>query len=527
MAPRLAADGDALLATWIEPVENLAVATPSIHRVRFARLLHDEWSEPATIAEGDDFFVNWADFPAIVRSGDGSLYAHWLQKSGSGTYAYDIMLARSADAGATWEPLGPLNDDGTETEHGFVSFVPEPSGVRAFWLDGRKMGGGGDMALMTAHVDVRPGPAELLDGRTCECCQTAAAATPSGFIVAYRDRSAGEVRDIHVVRGARGSWSEPSVVHADGWEVPGCPVNGAAMDAAGHSVVTVWPTAAGNRPVVLAAFSEDGGESYGEPIEIDTEGPLGRVAVVLLPGGRAVFAWMGMDGNEAVIRLRSAAPDGRTGPAIDIARSSGSRSSGFPQLALTGRGLYIAWTETGDPSTIRAMKLTEPPLEDAGGDAADPEASAVALRGWDRRPGSLSPDFTGEDLDGRKVTFEEMRGRPWLLNLWATWCAPCREEMPDLIALHEAHREGGFQVVGLSVDEPGEVVSVRSFVAEKGMTYPVLVDPGGRATALFGVSALPASFLFDRKGVLLWKSYGLVKSDDPAFREALARALEP
>ncbi|MER8349348.1 sialidase family protein, partial [Acinetobacter baumannii] len=78
------------------------------------------WSAPRTIAEGGDWFVNWADTPHIAATADGALWAHWLQKSAAATYAYDVVLARSADGGASWSAPLRVNDDGTPTEHGFV-----------------------------------------------------------------------------------------------------------------------------------------------------------------------------------------------------------------------------------------------------------------------------------------------------------------------------------------------------------------------------------------------------------------------
>ena len=104
---------------------------------------------------GDNWFVNWADFPSLATLPDGTLLAHWLRKSGPGTFTYDVQLAVSRDAGATWsEPLVP-HRDGTESEHGFVSMAPE-AGDRmcVAWLDGRSTVGdeGGATALMFASV---------------------------------------------------------------------------------------------------------------------------------------------------------------------------------------------------------------------------------------------------------------------------------------------------------------------------------------------------------------------------------------
>ncbi len=360
-APDLAVAGETLVATWLERVEVAGPTEgPSRHRVRFARLVGDAWSAPVTVAEGDDFFANWADFPGVVGGGDGALYAHWLAKTGDETYAYSIFLARSADGGASWEPLGRLNDDATPTEHGFVSYLSETDGVRAFWLDGRGMVEGKAMTLRSAAVtSAGAGPAEVLDERVCECCSTDAARTALGPAVVYRDRSADEIRDVSVVRRSAGGWTGPAPIHGDGWKIAGCPVNGPEIDAAGELAAVAWFTAPDETPQVRVAFSEDAGASFGEPVAIDGEGPLGRVDVVLDEGGDALVSWLATDGEGGEVRLRRIGRDGSTGPSLAAAQTASSRAAGFPRLARLGDRLYLAWTEIAGeaPSRVRLLEL--------------------------------------------------------------------------------------------------------------------------------------------------------------------------
>jgi hypothetical protein len=111
-------DGRVLLS-WIEP------AGADGHRLRYAaRAKGGAWSAPATIAEGKDWFVNWADFPSVATMPDGTLFAHWLARSGAGSYAYDVRVTVSRDSGTSWSPAVVPHRDGTETEHGFVSMAP-------------------------------------------------------------------------------------------------------------------------------------------------------------------------------------------------------------------------------------------------------------------------------------------------------------------------------------------------------------------------------------------------------------------
>jgi thiol-disulfide isomerase/thioredoxin len=186
--------------------------------------------------------------------------------------------------------------------------------------------------------------------------------------------------------------------------------------------------------------------------------------------------------------------------------------------------LALAWTESGDPSRVRVLRLGLP-RESAGGGGDPSRGAREEGRPWDGQPGSLAPDYAAETLEGEAWSLRREDGRPYLLNLWATWCGPCRQEMPDLAELDREMAPRGLRVVGLSVDEPGQVEEVRRLVARTGIEYPILMDAQGRATSLFGVSSLPASFLFDGRGLLIWKSFGLVRPDDPALRKALERAL--
>lgn len=215
-----------VVLTWLQRGEGSAAT------LWLSRRDGESWSAPAKIIESDALFVNWADFPSVTSDASGVLLAHWLQKSGSGSYAYDVRLASSRD-GVTWSAPIVAHDDGTATEHGFVSMLPHPDGGRfaLVWLDGREMEEGdhghgeGSMTMRYATVDpttMKLSDEALLDNRTCECCQTSMAMTGSGPVIAYRDRSEQEIRDIAIVRWTGSAWSEPSIVHADGWEINGC-----------------------------------------------------------------------------------------------------------------------------------------------------------------------------------------------------------------------------------------------------------------------------------------------------------------
>jgi len=340
------------------------------NRLQYARLDEGGWSPVQTIASGDDWFVNWADVASLAVDGEGPVAAHFLRKSGESTYAYDAVLTTPDGAGG-WQPPTPMHLDRSPTEHGFVSLVPLGEGqVFATWLDGRNFADAGeppgaDAGPMTLRYGIF-GPdgvaaaRGLLDDRTCECCPTAAAQTSQGVLVAYRDRSPDEVRDIYVVRVGDEGATDPARVHDDGWVINGCPVNGPALAASGEQVALAWFTATGGSPAVKVSFSADAGASFGTPYRLDEGRPLGRVATALLDDGSAVVVWLETRDTGTQILARHVDSSGPRSAPVALAETSGTRASGYPRLTRGRGGLVAAWTETGDPSYVRTASLALP-----------------------------------------------------------------------------------------------------------------------------------------------------------------------
>jgi hypothetical protein len=356
-----ASDGTVLIS-WLEAVD-------SAHALRFARLTGTQWSEPRTIVSSSTFFVNWADFPSIVELADGRLAAHWLGRSGPGTYAYDVWIAFSDDDGVTWsEPVRP-HDDGTQTEHGFVSLFETAGAPAAVWLDGRNYAdhdgtpATNEMTLRFTSFDADGNPVNgsRIDARVCDCCQTAVAIAASGPVLVYRDRSADEIRDISISRLVGGAWTDPVTVHDDQWQINACPVNGPGIDADGNSVAVAWFTAAQDTARVRVAFSEDSGATFDDAVRIDLGNPVGRVDVIMLDGSRALVTWLERTGGSAEVLARTVSTDGTLGDPISIGGSSAERASGFPRMARAGSRIVFAWTVPGTESAIRvsAIRLLE------------------------------------------------------------------------------------------------------------------------------------------------------------------------
>jgi peroxiredoxin len=140
--------------------------------------------------------------------------------------------------------------------------------------------------------------------------------------------------------------------------------------------------------------------------------------------------------------------------------------------------------------------------------------------------GKRAPEYGGTTLQGDYVSLASLEGKVVLLNLWATWCAPCRHETPFLQSLYEERRGDGLEIVGISMDTGDAGDLVEEFVGEYGVTYTVLLDPQMRGMELYQVLGLPATFLIDREGTLTWMRFGPVGETDTDFLNALDAALE-
>ncbi len=141
------------------------------------------------------------------------------------------------------------------------------------------------------------------------------------------------------------------------------------------------------------------------------------------------------------------------------------------------------------------------------------------------RVGAPAPEYATRALGGDSVSLAALRGKVVLLNVWATWCHPCRDEIPQLEALHQQYAGDGLAVVGVSVDAGGTDEGIREFVREFKMTYSVWLDPGERVSTRFLTIGVPETFLIDRAGVIRWRKIGAVQRGDTTLANALARAL--
>lgn len=152
--------------------------------------------------------------------------------------------------------------------------------------------------------------------------------------------------------------------------------------------------------------------------------------------------------------------------------------------------------------------------------AERPGAAVLAI-------GTPAPVYVAQRMDGTPIALADFKGEVVMLNVWATWCKPCREEIPALDSLHREFGPRGFRVVGVSIDVAGDTAQIAGFARELGASYDLWLDPDDKVSTTFRAIGVPSTALIDRDGVLRWRHMGPVRASDPALRALLDSALTP
>jgi len=360
--PRLAtgADGTVVLS-WLEPAGDS-------YAFRYATFAGGAFSAPREVTRGEDLMVNWADMPSVQPITDQVWAAHWLKLAPEAAGPYHIATVVSNDAGITWSAPVQLNDDSAEAEHGFVDLFAWNGAIGAFWLDGRQLAEfsfdepdkllGTSLRLAQLDYSGAVTAREIVDELVCDCCQPDRAMTSSGPVVAYRDRTPEEIRDVVVRRYVGAAWADPVAVGGENWHIEGCPVNGPAVAADASRVAVAWFTAAGNVPRVRFARSEDGAATFAPALDLDGAGSFGQVGLVLAPDGTAkVTWWRAASAGGTDLVLRTVAADGTLGDPRVIAHSDAVQPVDVPQIAAVGDDLLVAWTSLDDDSAVHLVLI--------------------------------------------------------------------------------------------------------------------------------------------------------------------------
>ncbi len=512
--PALAAEGATtvdkghdILMTWLEPGA----------RLRFARYSQGAWTEPITVADRVSI-LHPADRPSLVVFDTQAVRRTLIARTGD-------VIARSGNAGRTWGRL-------PASALPFASFAGGDEGGYAFWLRAEGEDGGSARLLGTRILAGE----SLLDPRTTGGSSTAAVMTWDGPVVVYRDQGAQGSVDIAVVRRQNAQWTPSRPIHVGGWRPAQKPDSGPQAAAQRRRVAVVWYTESAHRPRVLAAFSDDAGRTFDDPLEVDIAAP-GRdlsasVGVALDDDGDALVLWLtGSGSGGSSLQLARLSSDGNRGEALVIAEGLAVGPQDIPQITRVGPQVAVTWTSGDhDRPESRQLRLVTVPLAKIPGPITGAPDSVIADVEADppqfEPVADPLPGLELVSLDGAGVSLPSQRGHAVLLNLWATWCIPCRTEIPELVTLYEEYAGEGLRMVGLSVDDAAAGDRVREFVAEYEIPFDIWLDPEMRLYSALRVKALPVTIVIDRDGRMILRRDGTITADDLELREALRLALE-
>src|SRR5215471_8282550 len=334
----VASDGS-LLFSWVEPGKDGSSS------LRYAVRKGGTWSEARTIASGRRFWRHPAEVPELLSLSDGTLLAHWVENGKDSTESEFILVSTSRD-GTHWTEPVMAHKDRAQVQHGLASAVASgPKEASIFWLQALK-GEDGPVSLMRTVVgaDGKEIKEEELDNDVCSCCPTSAVNTAKGILVAYRDHTPKDIRDIAVIRLEGGRWLPSKILNPDKWEINACPVNAASAAAKDSRVAIAWYTEANDKPRVSLVFSSDAGVTFTKPVALNTGDTLGYTSTALSNDGGAFVSWLeeGQSSSRVMARLVSAA--GVPGAPLKVAEGS-RQALGYPKLVHAGNETWIAWGE--------------------------------------------------------------------------------------------------------------------------------------------------------------------------------------
>src|SRR5579871_4650655 len=347
------ADGSALLS-WLEKSKDGSLS------LRYAVRHGAQWSEPRTIVANRQFFRQPAESPSVISFPNGSLLAEWVELPPGSGEAENLYVSATKD-GIQWTATVIAHQDRSPVQHALASMVASGDQEASLvWLEAPK-GEDAPSALKRTVVNSegKVVKEETLDSDVCTCCPTSIVRTQKGLLVAYRDHTPQDIRDIAVIRFENGRWLPSKILNPDKWEINACPVNGAAAAARDYRVAIAWYTEAQDSPRTQLVLSIDAGATFAKPVRVSTGNSFGHTSVVLDAQGSAVVSWLeeGTGGEGVRLLARQVTGAGVAGPVLQVAQ--GSRSNiGYPRLLQAGGETWIAWGNSGN-TKIQTARLVK------------------------------------------------------------------------------------------------------------------------------------------------------------------------
>ncbi len=343
-------DGSPLLS-WIETQKD------DSYTLKYAMRHGAQWTEPRTIAAHRQFFRQPAELPEVISLSDGTLVAHWVESPNDGSDT-EFSYVSVAHDGIKWSAPVIIHKDRSQVQHGLASIVASGDGEASIlWLEALK-GEDGPVSLKRTVVssEGKVLKEESLDNDVCTCCPTSVVKTAKGLLVAYRDHTPEDIRDISVMRLEGGKWTAPKNINPDKWKINACPTNAAAAAAKGDKVAIAWFTGAQGMPREQIVFSSDGGATFGKPVLLSTGRSFGYTSIALDEQGGALVSWLEAGGDDARILLRQVSAAGVTGPVVEVAKGS-RKSLGYPRILRTGNETLVAWTSENTNAKVQTARV--------------------------------------------------------------------------------------------------------------------------------------------------------------------------
>ncbi len=339
------------LLSWTEEQKN------GSYTLRYAVREGAKWSAPRTIAANRRFFRHPAELPGIVALRNGTLLAHWVEMPEESSEKEFLYVSASTD-GIRWSAPVLAHKDRSPVQHGLASIAATGDNEASLlWLEALE-GEDGPVTMKRSLVNAagQITKEESLDTDVCACCPTSVVKTARGVLVAYRDHTSEDIRDISTLRFENGRWTPSKNLNPDRWKLNACPINAAIAAATGDQVAVAWYTGAQDKPRVQIAFSKDSGSTFSKPTLVSTGHSFGFTSMALNEDGSAMVSWLEQGANDTSILFRQVSSQGVAGPVLQIAKGT-KASLGYPRILQAGSETWIAWGGSRTPSPIQTARV--------------------------------------------------------------------------------------------------------------------------------------------------------------------------